>query len=145
MTRYLTIAWGLGAGWFVIFLLPAWTRNYLLYETGWNIAFLMLSSAITAIVFRRFVSRARTFGQHLIRAITIPYVGCVFYLTFCVGKMLIHAGVLGQSVNLREVAVFYYWGILSAVFAFPLVIIFGLVCQYVMHWAASQEHRSVAT
>ena len=45
----------------------------------------------------------------------------------------------GGLANLNDTIAFYFWGLWTAVLAFPVVIPFGLVCQYVMHWAAKRQ------
>ena len=137
MIRYFTIAGGLGFGWFFVLLIPNNTRGWFLQEVPWSIGLLVSSGVIAAFAFRGFIRTARTFQEHLWRAITIPYAACAFYLTLWSAKLWIHDLIFGGLANLHDTIALYFWGLLSAAWAFPVVIPFGLVCQYVMNWVAN--------
>ena len=144
MIRYSTIAGALGIGWFFILLIPSYTRGWLLIEVPWNIASLVFSGLIAALVFHGFIRSARTFQEHLWRGITIPYAACAFYLTLWQARLWILDLAFGGLANLHDTISFYFWGFLSATIAFPVVIPFGLVCQYLMNWVANSEPRTPA-
>ena len=75
MLKYCAAAGALGIGWFVVLLIPAVTREWLLADVFQNLGCLVVTSIIVALAARKFISSADTFGEHLVRATVIPYLG----------------------------------------------------------------------
>ena len=132
---YLGVAGLLGLGWFAVLLVPSWTRQWLLADRGFmagNIALLVATSMVVAWYFRGAIGSARRFGAQLARAVLLPFVGCVIYLTLWNGYAWARDRAGGAPGNLHDSLVLYYWGLQSAVVASFVTIPYGLVCQIVM-------------
>jgi hypothetical protein len=85
MLKYCAAAAALGCGWFVVLLVPSVTREWLLADIFQNLGCLVIASIIIAVAARKFISSADSFGEHLLRATVIPYLGCLLYLTLSSG------------------------------------------------------------
>lgn len=132
---YYVLAAILGAGWYLVLLLPPWTRAWLTGEprtAGWSIAELMLTSVIVAALFRRTIQTSHTWGAHMVRALTIPYAGCLVYLTVWNAGVWARTLLFGGLANLHDTMAVYVWGTRDALFSCFVVVPYGLVCQVVL-------------
>jgi hypothetical protein len=132
---YYTLAAILGAGWFLVLLVPPWTRAWLTGESrmaGWSFAEMVLTSVIVAGVFRRAIRTSHTWRSHLVRALTIPYAGCLIYLTVWNAGVWARTLFLGGLANLHDSLAVYAWGTGYALIACFVVVPYGLVCQVVL-------------
>ena len=134
--RYYGTAFALGMGWFAVLLVPSATREWILMNPpgGFgNLVGLVFSSLLTSYIFKRWIASANSFLGNLIRAISIPYVGCVIYLTF----YNVYAGSMdfahGSSVNVYDSAVLYYWGLKITVFTSYIIIPYAFFCQWILN------------
>ena len=133
--RYFVTAALLGAGWFVVLLIPPWTRQWFLgarRAIGWHIALLTLASVLVAWIFRSYIGGASGTGQHLKRALLLPYAGCFIYLVLWNVLTCIQATSYGWPLEIHDMLVLFPWGLSFALAAFFVVIPYGLLCQYVM-------------
>jgi hypothetical protein len=132
MLRYCATAGGLGVGWFAVLLLPSVTRGWLLASPWQNLACLVVASVLVAVVCRRFIGRATTPGEHLLRAIVLPYLGCLVFLSLVAGVLWTRTILAGGLANLHDTASLYAMGMTAAAVSFFVVIPYGLLCQYVI-------------
>lgn len=132
MLKYCAAAGALGIGWFVVLLLPAVTREWLLADTFQNLGCLVVASVIVALMCRKFIRNADTFGDHLVRATVVPYLGCFMYLSLWAGLLWIRSFVYGGLANLHDTLSLYVMGLTATAVSFFVVIPYGLLCQYVM-------------
>jgi hypothetical protein len=137
MLRYCITAGILGAGWFAVLLLPGITREWLRNAPLQNVACLLAASVMVALVFRRFIARASTFGEHLVRAIVLPYIGCLTYLSLWAALLWTRTLLFGGLANVHDTLSLYALGFVAAVIACFVVVPYGLVCQYVMNGTAA--------
>ena len=135
---YFATAALLGAGWFVVLLLPPWTREWLLSDrqrVAWHVAMLAVAGVLVAKFFRRYIDSANGAGQHLQRALLLPYTGCLVYLaswnvfTWC--QDVAHR----SPHQVHDMLVLFPWGFMYALAACFVVIPYGLLCQHAMQRA----------
>jgi hypothetical protein len=133
--RYYGTGGLLGLGWLGVLMIPSSTRAWLLGEKGawvWNVLFLVATSVLVAKVFRGFIARAETLSEHLVRAITVPYAGCMLYLTFWnIWNWSRHLA-SGTSASMHDTLVLYVWGVAFTTLAFFVVVPYALLCQWLM-------------
>lgn len=144
MIAYVAVAALLGAGWFLVLLVPPVTREWLLAgrnQAGLHVSLLVASSVAVAWLFRGIIARAETWRAHLVRAATIPLAGCVIYLTLWNVWSLSRDAWRGYGLNLHDALVLYVWGLGSAVAAWYVMIPYGLLCQYVMNRKGQWSRR----
>ena len=138
MARYSVTAALLGAGWFVVLLIPRITRTWLLEDVWTNLACLIITSVAVSVLCRRTIERAETTGDHLIRAALIPYLGCLVFLSLWTaihwGQTLLYGGL----ANLHDTMSLYLMGMTAALLSCFIVVPYGLLCQYVMNAAGSR-------
>jgi hypothetical protein len=139
MLKYCTAAAALGIGWFVVLLLPTVTREWLLGDTFQNLGCLVVASVIVALMCRKFIRSADTFGNHLLRAAVVPYVGCFVYLSLWVGLLWTRSFLYGGLANVHDTLSLYVMGLTAAAVSFFVVIPYGLLCQYVMKSVAEAD------
>jgi hypothetical protein len=132
MLKYCATAGALGIGWFVVLLLPGITREWLLADAFENLGCLVVASVIVALICRRFIMSADTFGNHLVRAAVVPYLGCVVYLSLWAALLWIRYFVYGGLANLHDTVSLYVMGLTATTVSFLVVVPYGLLCQYVM-------------
>ena len=140
MLKYCAAAAILGCGWFVVLQVPAVTREWLLADVFKNLGCLIVASIIVALAARKFISSADTFGQHLLRAAVIPYLGCVVYLSLSVGLIWLQTVLYGGLANLHDTLSLYVMGLSAAAVSFFVVIPYGLLCQYAMSSVSNTDH-----
>ena len=140
--KYYSIAGALGLGWLAALLLVPTTRDVLIgnrdnYNSiALNALLLVLTGLIVAWVFRRFITSARSWKGDLLRAVVLPYAGCLIYLTLLILTSWAEGLLAGRGFHWHLLAL-YYWGFLFALAAFLVVIPYGLLCQYVMRRVAT--------
>jgi hypothetical protein len=134
-------ACALGAGWFVVLLIPGLTRGWLLADPWLNLGCLATASACVAVAWRRFIADADTLGAHLVRAVVIPYGGCLVFLTLLAAVFWGRALLDGEPMTVHDTASLYVSGVSAAAVSFFVVIPYGLLCQYVMSAASRAEAR----
>ena len=117
----------------MVLLLPSVTREWLLADTFQNLGCLVVASVIVALMCRKFISSADTFGNHLVRAAVVPYVGCFVYLSLWAGLLWIRSFLYGGLANVHDTLSLYVMGLTAAAISFFVVIPYGLLCQYVMN------------
>ena len=132
MLKYCAAAGALGIGWFVVLLIPAVTREWLLADVFQNLGCLVVTSIIVALAARKLISSADTFGEHLVRATVIPYLGSLVYLSLSAGLIWLNTFLYGGLANLHDTLSLYVMGLSAAAVSFFVVIPFGLLCQYAM-------------
>jgi hypothetical protein len=132
MLRYCTTAAALGAGWFVVLLVPGMTRQWLLADIGRNLGCLAVASVVIAVVCRGFIGGADSFGGRLLRAVVVPFLGCFVFLTLWTALLWVPSLVLGGLANLHDTLSLYVMGLAATAISFYVVVPYGLVCQYVM-------------
>lgn len=147
MLRYSLTAGVLGVGWFVVLLVPGITRNWLLENPGQNLVCLVVTSVVMAVACRRYVARAYTFREHLVRATVLPYAGCFLFLSFWAAMPWVQSLWRDSLANIHDTLSLYGMGMTAAVVSFFVVIPYGLLCQYAMHAAsraaATSSHTEV--
>ncbi len=131
--RYGLTAAALGVGWFIFLLVPRITREFLLADSLPNLAWLIVASVIVALACRRFIDRADTLGDHLLRAAVIPYLGCVVFLTLVAASLWARSFLFGGLANLHDTASLYVMGLTATTLSLFVVVPYGLLCQYVMN------------
>lgn len=141
---YYTAASILGAGWLLVLLIPRMTGQWIRVGPQWSVAPLILGSILTAHLFRNWISRARTTREQLLRALVIPYAGCLIYLTLL--NVFIEAENLriGAHITAHNSIARYVWGSFSAIVGFYIVIPYGLVCQLVLNRICKNEDHAKA-
>ncbi len=132
MLRYCSTAGALGVGWFVVLLLSGITREWLLSNIWQNLACLVVASILVALVCREFIGRAETLGEQLLRAVVIPYLGCLVFLSLSAALLWARTFMFGGLANLHDTLSLYVMGMTAAAVSFFVVIPYGLLCQYVM-------------
>lgn len=132
MLKYYVTTGALGIGWFVVLLVPSVTREWLLADILQNLGCLVVASIIVALAARRFISNADTFGEHLLRATVIPYLGCLVYLSLSAGLLWLQTFLYGGLANVHDTLSLYVMGLSAAAISFFVVIPYGLLCQYAM-------------
>jgi hypothetical protein len=132
MLKYCAAAAALGIGWFVVLLLPPLTREWLLADILQNLGCLLAASVIIAVMARKFISSADTFGKDLVRATVVPYLGCLVYLSLSAALLWIRTFLYGGLANVHDTLSLYVMGLTAAGVSFFVVIPYGLLCQYVM-------------
>ncbi len=132
MLKYCALAAALGIGWFVVLLIPSVTREWLLADVFQNLGCLVVASIIVALAARKFISSADTFGEHLLRAAVIPYLGCLVYISLSAGLLWIQTFLYGGLANVHDTLSLYVMGLSAAAVSFFVVIPYGLLCQYAM-------------
>lgn len=130
---YYLVAAALGSGWFVVLLVPEMTGNWLRESPGWSIAPLILGSVLTAHFFRKWILGAERFRDQILRAVILPYLGCLIYITLLNLSFAGYALISSSRLNVHNGLVLYYWGPLSAIFGFYVIVPYGLVCQLVLN------------
>ncbi len=134
--RYYGTALALGFGWFAVLLIPSTTRGWILNGPGGAFATLValvISSLLTSYIFKRWIVSASSFRDNLLRAVPIPYVGCVIYLTlYNVFAGSIDFANVGR-VNVHDSVVLYYWGLLYAALAAYVIIPYSFFCQWILN------------
>jgi hypothetical protein len=133
MLRYCLTAGLLGAGWFVVLMVPRITREWLLGDVWRNLISLVIASVLVAILCRRPIGRAETFGDHLVRAALVPYLGCFTFLSLWAALFWTQSLLFGGLANAHDTVSLYAMGMTAAALSFFVVIPYGLLCQYVMH------------
>jgi hypothetical protein len=133
MVRYVLVAALLGAGWFPLMLLPPLSRGWLLEAPFQNLVLLMSSSVIVAIALRRFIAGATGMRAHVWRGVVVPYLGCVVYLTAAAIVLWIRDPRTSGALNVHDMLSLYWLGFVAALMAFPIVVLYGIACQMVLH------------
>jgi glycopeptide antibiotics resistance protein len=130
---YYLAATALGAGWMLVLSVPNMTRKFIPLSPRWNVASLIIGSIVIAYVFKSWISRRGGLGAQVGRAIVITYVGCVVYLTLV--SLFFEAESLrfGVTESFRDWLPRYFWGTISAVCAFYVVVPYGVFCQLVLN------------
>ena len=131
--RYCSTAAALGCGWFLVLLIPRMTRDWLLANGLRNLGCLVVASVIVAVACRGFIARADTWGAHLVRAIVLPYVGCILFLSLFAAMLWAQSILYGGLANLHDTVSLYVMGLTATTVSFFVVIPYGLLCQYVMN------------
>ncbi|HUD00576.1 MAG TPA: hypothetical protein VMR88_18945 [Candidatus Polarisedimenticolaceae bacterium] len=116
----------------MVLLVPSVTREWLLADILQNLGCLVVASIIVALAARRFISNADTFGEHLLRATVIPYLGCLVYLSLSAGLLWLQTFLYGGLANVHDTLSLYVMGLSAAAISFFVVIPYGLLCQYAM-------------
>jgi hypothetical protein len=130
------VAASLGAGWFIVLLVPPVTREWLLDDRVQNLSLLVIASVLTALIGRKYIKSAQSFGSHFVRAAVLPYCGCILFLSLIAGHMWLRTLLFGGLANLHDTLSLYTMGLTAALVSFYVVIPYGLVCQYTMKWAS---------
>lgn len=133
MLRYGVIAALLGAGWFPVLLIPRMTRDWLLTSPWQNILCLVVASVLVAFACRRYIGRAETTRNHLARAVVIPYVGCVVFLTLWAALLWARTLLFGGLANAHDTMSLYIMGFTAVTLSCYVAIPYGLLCQRVMY------------
>ena len=132
---YYLLAAVLGAGWFLVLLIPTWTRSWLIGEPrmiGWTMGEMVVTSVIVAAIFKRAIQLSDSWGAHILRSLTIPYAGSFVYLTVWNARVWTRTLLFGGLANLHDTMAVYYWGMCYAVVACFVVVPYGLLCQVVL-------------
>ena len=132
MRRYYLMAAILGAGWFPVLLVPAVTRQWLLDDSVQNLGCLVVASVVVALVCRSFIGSADSPGDHLLRAVVVPLVGCLAFLTLWAALIWARSLISGGLANLHDTLSLYAMGVTATAISFYVVVPYGLLCQYVM-------------
>jgi hypothetical protein len=135
--RYTAVAALLGAGWFVVLLVPSWTRIWLLHRGTimLNVGLMVATSVIVAWVFRGTIGRATERREQWVRAALLPYAGCAIYLTLWNLMNAVIDIARFRSFNVHDALVLYPWGLWSSMVACFVVVPYGFLCQHVMQRA----------
>jgi hypothetical protein len=136
MLKYCAVAAALGCGWFLVLLVPAITREWLLADIFQNVGCLVVASIIVALLVRKFISSAETFSENLLRATVIPYLGCLLYISFSAGLLWLDTFLYGGLANVHDTLSLYVMGLTAAAVSFFVVVPYGLLCQYAMKWVS---------
>ena len=139
MLKYYVTAGALGIGWFVVLLVPSVTREWLLADIFQNLGCLVVASIIVAVAARKFISSADSFGEHLLRATVIPYLGCLVYISLSAGLLWLNTLLYGGLANLHDTLSLYVMGLTAAAVSFFVVIPYGLLCQYAMNSVSNTD------
>ena len=87
-------------------------------------------------VFRRFIGRADTLWDYLVRATVIPYLGTFVFLSLWTALLWTRSLLYGGLANLHDTLSLYLMGMIAVTVSFFVVIPYGLLCQYVMNSVA---------
>lgn len=136
MSLYYPIAALLSAGWFVVMLIPANSRGWLLEDGKWHlhILFLMIAGTLVALLFRQFILSADSVKDRILRAFILPLCGSFIYLLLVVGSWWARQMVYGGLTNLHDSLSAIYMGLIGTIFSFYVVIPYGMFCQIVLEW-----------
>jgi hypothetical protein len=121
-----------GCGWFVILLVRALPGNGFWLTFLQNLGCLVVASIIVALAARTLISSADSFGEYLLRAAVIPYLGCLVYLSLSAGLLWLQTFLYGGLANVHDTLSLYVMGLSAAAISFFVVIPYGLLCQYAM-------------
>jgi hypothetical protein len=131
--RYCFTAAALGAGWFLVLLIPRITRQWLLADVLQNLVCLVVASVVVAVACRGFIDGADTLVAHLVRAAVIPYIGCIVFLSLFAVMLWVRSFWYGGLANLHDTLSLYVMGLTATTVSLFVVIPYGLLCQYVMN------------
>lgn len=141
--RYGRTAAVLGVGWYLVLLIPGVTREWLLGDVPQNLVCLVIASVFVAVACRRFIGEADSLGADVVRAIALPYLGAVVFLSLTAAILWRRSVMIGGLANLHDTVSLYVMGLVATTLSFYVVVPYGLLCQYVMR-AVSME-RSTST
>jgi hypothetical protein len=130
--KYFLTAGALGLGWFVVLLIPSMTRQWLVEDVFLNIVFLIIASVLVAILSRKYISRSESMGGNFIRAMLLPYLGTILFLTMWNLVSWGKTWLFGGLANLHDTFSLYYMGLISVTVSLYVVIPYGIFCQYTM-------------
>jgi hypothetical protein len=116
----------------VVLLIPGLTRSWLLENVWQNLAFLIGTSVFVALTCRNFIAGAETLGDHLVRAVVVPYLGCLVFLTLWTVLIWAQSLLFGDLANVHDTLSLYLMGTMASALSFFVVIPYGLFCQHVM-------------
>jgi hypothetical protein len=129
---YYLAASALGLGWMVVLSVPKLTGDFIRLSPRWNVGSLLVGSIVVAFFFKRWITKRGGLGDQVGRGIVITYVGCLVYLTLV--NLAFEAETLRfGGEGLREWLSRYYWGTIAAVWAFYIVIPYGVSCQLALN------------
>jgi hypothetical protein len=97
-----------------------------------NLGCLVVAIIIVALAARTLISTADSFGEYLLRAAVIPYLGCLVYLSLSAGLLWLQTFLYGGLANVHDTLSLYVMGLSAAAISFFVVIPYGLLCQYAM-------------
>jgi hypothetical protein len=141
LIRYCSTAALLSLGWFLVLLLPRLTRQWLLADVSMNVALFMATGLAVALIFRRFIASAQTFRRHIQRAVIVPLSASLVYLTLWAAVLWVKQLFLGGLANLHDTLSLYVSGLLATLLCLPVILPYGLVCQYVLASVHSRDER----
>ncbi len=137
--RFYATALTLGFGWFAVLLIPQSTRGWILGGGGGpgailaNLSAVPISSLLTAFIFRSWIASARSLGGNVLRAISLPYAGCLIYLSF----YNVYAGSVDYvnvgRINVHDSFVLYYWGLMYTALASYVIVPYSFFCQWILN------------
>jgi hypothetical protein len=136
---YAFTAAALGAGWFLVLLVPPATREWLVANIAQNLACLMVASVVVAVACRRYILGAGSRSGHALRAVALPYLGCLVFLTLTAAVLWTRSLVQGGLANVHDTLSLYAMGLTATTTSLYVVVPYGLLCQYAMSWVG---HRT---
>jgi hypothetical protein len=129
----------LGVGWFLVLLIPRLTREWLLADAGWNLALMVGSSLLTALVGRRLVAGGDSIGGHAWRGAILATIGTLVYLTSAAATIGVRTVTRGGGINWHDTLSLCVMGLSAAALAGYVILPYALFCQYVMHAIAARS------
>jgi hypothetical protein len=139
LIRYSVTAALSSLGWFMVLLLPRITRHWLLADVSLNVALFLATGLSVSLIFRRFITSADTFERHIQRAVIVPLSASLLYLTLWVAVLWVKQVFFGGLANLHDTLSLYVSGLVATLLCLPIILPYGLVCQYVMARAGTRE------
>ena len=130
--KYFLTAGALGLGWFVVLLIPSITREWLLENSFQNLLYLIIASVLTALIGRKYIDRAENLGGYFWRAVLMPYLGCILFLTIWNLIFWTKTLIFGGLANAHDTWSLYVMGLTAVTFSLYVVVPYGFFCQYTM-------------
>jgi hypothetical protein len=109
------------------------TREWLLPNVGQNLLGLAVASVLVAFACRHYIGRAESTRAHVVRAVVVPYLGCLAFLTLWNVMFWARTLVFGGLANLHDTMSLYVFGLVAVTLSAYVVIPYGILCQRVMH------------
>ena len=115
-------------------LIPSTSRGWLLEGGNWysHMACLVLAGVAIAGIFRQYIISSDGLWDQIVRAAILPIIGSFLYLVLLVTTWWIKQFTVGGLTNLHDSLSAIFFGLLTTLFSFYVVIPYGMFCQYVL-------------
>jgi hypothetical protein len=147
-----------GGAWFVLLQIPPHIKAYFATPSIWNfylrsvelLVILIIASVAVSLMFRKWIVKSTT-GVQILLGIFLPFIGAVIFTLL----VIIVGAITGRFLNQthpRGMGELLFWclripfyAIVSAAFAFYIVIPVGLIFQFVLNSIGSKSASEQVT